>query len=69
MGSLKEFWDNYKGAIIGIIVAILILITKLYNLIVAIILIFNRIFFTSNDGSLQTRLLACVHNKIVCITI
>ena len=44
MGSLKEFWDNYKGAIIGIIIAILILITKIYNLIVAIRLIHNRAF-------------------------
>ena len=39
MGNLKDFWNNYKGAIIGIIIAILILITKLYNLRVAIILI------------------------------
>ena len=39
MEKLKEFWNNYKGAIIGIIVAILILATKIYNLIVAIILI------------------------------
>ena len=39
MEKLKEFWNNYKGAIIGVIVAILILATKIYNLIVAIILI------------------------------
>ena len=39
MEKLKEFWNNYKGAIIGEIVAILILATKIYNLIVAIILI------------------------------
>ena len=42
---------------------------KTVTQMIAIILIFNRIFFISNDGSLQTRLLACVHNKIVCITI
>ena len=35
MEKLKEFWNNYKGAIIGVIVAILILATKIYNLIVA----------------------------------
>ncbi len=39
MGSLKDIWDNYKGAIIGIVVAILILLTKLYQLIIAVILI------------------------------
>ena len=39
MEKLKEFWNNYKGAILGVIVAILILATKIYNLIVAIILI------------------------------
>ena len=39
MGSLKDFWDNYKGAIIGVIFAILILFTKLYQLIIATILI------------------------------
>ena len=39
MEKLQEFWNNYKGAIIGVIVAILILATKIYNLIVAIILI------------------------------
>ena len=35
MGNLQDFWNHYKGAIIGVIVAILILITRLYNLIVA----------------------------------
>ena len=39
MENLRNFWDNYKGAIIGIIIAILILVTRLYNLIVAVILI------------------------------
>ena len=39
MSNLGDFWNNYKGAIIGVIVAILILITKIYNLIVGIILI------------------------------
>ena len=36
MGSFHEFWNNYKGAIIGCIVAILILITKIYNLVVGL---------------------------------
>ncbi len=37
--NLKEFWNNYKGAIIGIIVAILILITRLHDLILAIVIL------------------------------
>lgn len=37
--NLKEFWNNYKGAIIGIIVAILILITRLHDLILAIVVL------------------------------
>ena len=39
MNSLKDFWNNYKGAILGVIVAILIIMTNLYKLIVAIILL------------------------------
>jgi uncharacterized membrane protein len=37
--NLKEFWNNYKGAIIGIIIAILILITRLHDLILAIVVL------------------------------
>ena len=33
MEGFKNFWNQYKGAIIGIVVAILILCTKLYDLI------------------------------------
>ena len=40
MDSLKNFWNNYKGAIIGVIIAILVLLTNLYRLFIAIILIF-----------------------------
>lgn len=40
MDSFKNFWDNYKGAIIGVIIAILVLLTNLYRLFIAIILIF-----------------------------
>ena len=39
MESFKDFWHNYKGAIIGVIVAILIMATRLYELIIAIILL------------------------------
>lgn len=37
--NLKEVWNQYKGAIIGIIIAILILITRLHDLILAIIVL------------------------------
>lgn len=40
MDSLKNFWNNYKGAIIGVLIAILVLLTNLYRLFIAIILIF-----------------------------
>lgn len=39
MESLKNFWNNYKGAIIGVAIAILIIATKLHQLIMAIVLI------------------------------
>ena len=36
MESFKEFLSKYLGAIIGVAVAILILCTKLYELVIAI---------------------------------
>ena len=39
MENIQNFWNNYKGAILGIIVAILVLVTKIYNVVIAIILI------------------------------
>lgn len=39
MEGLKNFWNDYKGAIIGVIIAILIIITNLYKLIVSVVLI------------------------------
>ena len=39
MNTLKEFWNQYKGAIIGVIIAILILITRLHDLILAIVVL------------------------------
>ena len=44
MNHFKEFCSEYAGAIIGAIVAILILLTGLYKLIVGIILIGMGIF-------------------------
>ncbi len=40
MEELKRFMSQYGGILIGIIVAILILCTQLYKLIIGIILIF-----------------------------
>lgn len=40
MDNVKSFFNQYKGAIIGVIIAILILCTRLYQLIIAIVLIF-----------------------------
>lgn len=39
MEEIKNFVKNYRGAIIGIIVAILIILTRLDDLIMAIIII------------------------------
>ena len=39
MNGFKEFWNNYKGAIIGVVIAVLILITRLQDLIVAIVVL------------------------------
>ena len=39
MEKLREIWDNYKGAIIGIIIALLLIFTKLYALIIGVIII------------------------------
>ena len=39
MNNLKYFWNNYKGAIIGVVISILIIATRLYELIIALILI------------------------------
>ena len=44
MNGLKEFWNQYKGAIIGIIVAILILVTRLHDLVLAIVVVFLGAF-------------------------
>lgn len=39
MDNFRDFWNQYKGAIIGVVVAILILITRLHDLILAIVII------------------------------
>ena len=44
MEDIKNFLSKYKGAIIGIIVAIIILATRLYEVIVGILLILAGAF-------------------------
>ena len=39
MEGFKSFWNQYKGAIIGVIIAILILVTRLHDLILAIVVL------------------------------
>ena len=39
MDSIKDFWNQFKGAIIGVVIAILILITRLHDLILAIVVL------------------------------
>lgn len=39
MDGFKQFWSQYRGAIIGIIIAVLILITRLHDLILAIVVL------------------------------
>ena len=39
MKGIKEFWNQYKGAIIGVVIAILILVTRLHDLILAIVIL------------------------------
>ena len=44
MEQIKEFFFKYRGAIIGAFIAILVLLTNLYKLIVGIILVVLGIF-------------------------
>lgn len=39
MEGFKSFWNQYKGAIIGVVIAILVLVTRLHDLILAIVII------------------------------
>ena len=60
MNGFKDFWNQYKGAIIGVIIAILILITRLHDLILAIVVLFLGEFIGNyvqqNKEFVKTRL-------------
>ncbi len=44
MDDFKKFINQYKGAIIGIIIAIVLLATRLYDIIIGILLILAGAF-------------------------
>ncbi len=58
--NLKDFWNNYKGAMIGVIVAILILITRLHKvvLVIAVLLLgaFIGNYIQQNKEEVKTKL-------------
>ena len=60
MNDLKKFVSQYKGAIIGVIIAIVILATRLYDLIVGILLILAGAFIGNyvqqNKDDVKTKL-------------
>ena len=60
MENFKDFWNQYKGAIIGIIVAILILVTRLHDLILAIVILvlgaFIGNYIQQNKEDVKTKL-------------
>ena len=62
--NLKEFWNNYKGAMIGIIVAILILVTRLHDLILAmVVLVLGALignYVQQNKEAVKTKLKAFI---------
>ncbi len=58
--NLKDFWNNYKGAIIGIVIAILVLVTRLHDLILAIVVLLLGAFIGNyvqqNKEDVKTKL-------------
>ena len=47
MDDFKKFINQYKGAIIGVIIAIVLLATRLYDVIIGILLILSGITISS----------------------
>lgn len=60
MNDFKSFMSKYGGMIIGIIVAILLLLTRFYELIIAIILIavcgYAGFYIQHNKDNVKDRL-------------
>ncbi len=42
--NFKDFWDKYKGAIIGAIVAVILVCTGLYKLCIGLVIIVVGIY-------------------------
>ena len=60
MNGFKDFITQYRGAIIGVIIAILILVTRLHDLILAIVVLvlgaFNGNYVQQNKDFVKTKL-------------
>ena len=60
MDDFKKFINQYKGAIIGIIIAIVLLATRLYDVIIGILLILAGAFIGNyvqqNKDEVKTKL-------------
>lgn len=60
MNDFKKFISQYRGAIIGVIIAIIILATRLYALIVGVLLILAGAFIGNyvqqNKDDVKTKL-------------
>ena len=60
LGRNKDFLNQYRGAIIGIIIAILVLITRLHDLILAIVVLalgaFIGNYVQQNKEDVKTKL-------------
>lgn len=60
MNGFKDFITQYRGAIIGVIIAILILVTRLHDLILAIVVLvlgaFIGNYVQQNKNFVKTKL-------------
>ena len=60
MNDFKQFMSQYGGMIIGILIAVLLLLTGFYELIIAIILIavcgYAGFYFQHNKDSVKEKL-------------
>ena len=60
MENMKKVWDQYKGAIVGGLIGLLILCTGLYRLVIGVILIAIGLYIGNyvqyNKDSVKDRL-------------
>ena len=60
MNDFKQFMSQYGGMIVGILIAVLLLLTRFYELIIAIILIavcgYAGFYFQHNKDSVKEKL-------------